>query len=89
MIPNEEKEGWHYLALKKLSALSHKKTSKHKRDFYCSSCLHAFRTKNKLKSYEKVRKDKDIYGNVTPAEKIKIIEFNQYMKSDKMPYFCW
>ena len=25
MIPNEEKEGWHYLAVKKLSALSHKK----------------------------------------------------------------
>ena len=23
MIPNEEKEGWHYLAAKKLSALLH------------------------------------------------------------------
>ena len=31
MIPNEEKEGWHYLAVKKLPALLHKKTSKHKR----------------------------------------------------------
>ena len=35
MIPNEEKEGWHYLALKKLSTLLHGITSKHKSDFYC------------------------------------------------------
>ena len=32
MIPNEEKEGrWHYLAVKKLSALLHRITSKKKR----------------------------------------------------------
>ena len=35
MIPNEEKEGRHYLAVKKLSALLHGITSKHKGDFYC------------------------------------------------------
>ena len=44
MIPNEEKEGWHYLAVKKLSASLFKKTSKRKGDFYCSSCFHSFRT---------------------------------------------
>ena len=29
MAGNKEKEGWHYLAVKKLSALLHRKTSKH------------------------------------------------------------
>ena len=35
MIPNEEKEGCHYLSVKKLSASLFRKTSKHKGDFYC------------------------------------------------------
>ena len=35
MIPNEEKQGWHYLLVKKLSALLHGITSKHNGDFYC------------------------------------------------------
>ena len=50
MIPNEEEEGWHYLTVKKLLALLHRITSKNKGDFFCSNCLHSFRTKNKLKS---------------------------------------
>ena len=46
MISNEEKDGWHYLAV----------TSKHKGDFHCLNCLHYFRAENKLKSHEKVCK---------------------------------
>ena len=34
IIPNEEKEGWHYLALKKLSALFHRITSKNNNDIF-------------------------------------------------------
>ena len=37
MIPNGE--GWHYLAVKKLSALSRRITSKHHSDFNCLNCL--------------------------------------------------
>ena len=50
MIPNREEleaksEGqWHYLAVKKLSALLRGVTSKHYRDF-CLNCLHSFGTK--------------------------------------------
>ena len=58
MIPNEEKEEWHYLAVKQLSALLHGITSKHKGGFYCLNCLHSFRTENKLKSHEKCVKIK-------------------------------
>ena len=35
MIPNEQKEGLHYLAIKKLSALLRGIVSKHDGDFYC------------------------------------------------------
>ena len=39
MVLNEEKEGSHYLSVKKLSALFHRNTLKHKADFYCFNCL--------------------------------------------------
>ena len=57
MIPNVEKEVWHYFAVNKSSALLHEISSKHKGDFYCLKWLHSFRTKNKLKSHEKVCKE--------------------------------
>ena len=72
--------------MKKLYALLHGITSKHKGDFYCLNCLHSFRTENKLKPHEKVCKNKGFCGIVMPSEMDKILEFNQYMKSDTMPY---
>ena len=64
---------------KKLYALLHGITSRHKGNFYCLNCLHSFRTEKKLKSHEKVCK---IF---VESEKDGILEFNQYMKLDKMP----
>ena len=43
MIANREE--WHYLAVKKLSALMKGITSKRCGDFYCLNCLHFFRAK--------------------------------------------
>ena len=63
------KKGWHYLAVKKLSALLHGITSKHKVDFYCLNCLHFFRTDSKLKSHAKVCKNKDFCGIAMPFQK--------------------
>ena len=57
--------------------------------FYCLNCLHSFRTESKLKSHEKVRKNKDFCGIVIPSEKNSIFEFNQYMKLDKIPYIIY
>ena len=46
MIPNGDQ--WHYIAVKKLSALSRGITANHQGDFYCLNCLHCFATDNKL-----------------------------------------
>ena len=53
------------------------------------SCLHSFRTENKLKSHKKVCKNENLFGILKPSEKDNILEFNQYMKSDKMPYIIY
>ena len=55
---------------KKLSALLSRITSKHDGDFYCLNFLHSFRVENKLKSQEKVCKNKDFCGTIMPSEKI-------------------
>ena len=59
---------------KKLSTLLHRITSENKDYFLCLNCLHSF------------RKSKDFCGIVMPSEKDNILEFSQYMKSDKIPY---
>ena len=49
----EEKEGWHYLAVKKLSALLRGITSKNNEDFYCLNYLDSFDNLNVMKRYVK------------------------------------
>ena len=58
MVTNK-KESWHYLSVKKLRET----TSKYDTDFCCLNCLHYFRTENKLKSHEKVHKNKSFSWN--------------------------
>ena len=56
MIPNEEE--WHDFAVKELSALLRRITSKHHGDFYCLNCLYSFSTKTKLEWHKKVCENK-------------------------------
>ena len=88
MIPNEKEKGWHCL-VKKLSALLLRITSKHYGNFYCLNCLHSFRAENKFKSHEKVCKNNDFCGIIMPSKNNNILEFNQYLKSDKMSYIIY
>ena len=53
------------------------------------NCVQSFRTEIKLKSHEKVCKNKDFCETVMSLEKEKILEFNQYMKSDKMQFIIY
>ena len=90
MIPNEEneKEGWHYLAVKTLFALLCRKTSNHDSSFYCLNRLHSFRTENKLKSNEKGCKDK-AFAVSKCHQKNKILKLNYQTKSGKMCYLIY
>ena len=49
MITDSKK--WHYLAVKRLSALSRGITSIHDGDIYCLSCFHSHSTKDRLKKH--------------------------------------
>ena len=71
MVPNGKK--WHFLAVKKLSALLREITSKHYSDFYCQNCIHSFRTKNKLELHKKVCGYKDCRNVIMPSEDTKNI----------------
>ena len=87
MIPNGE--GWHYLAVKKLSAWLRGITSKNNSDLYCLNCLHYFRTKNKLESYKRVCKNKGFCNVIITSKGTKTLGFNQYQKSDKAPFILY
>ena len=64
-------------------------TSKHYENLYCLNCPHSFSTEKNLTSHEKVFNNKDYCGIVMPSEKDKLLEFKQYMKSDKIPYIIY
>ena len=51
--------------------------------------LYTNSSENNLKSHEKVCKNKDFSGIVMPSEKDTILEFNVYIKSNKMPYIIY
>ena len=57
LISNGEKQ-WHYLALKRLSALLTGVTSKHHGNFHCLNCLHSFTTEENfsyMRKYAKIK----------------------------------
>ena len=65
------------------------KRNKRYGDFYCLNCLSTFRTKNKLESHKKACENKDFCNVIMPSEDTKILEFNQYQKSDKAPFIIY
>ena len=58
---------------KKISPLLHRMTSRHKNGSCCLNCLHCFRMENKLKSHEKVCKNKDFCRIVMPSQNYNLI----------------
>ena len=72
----------HYLAVKSLSALFRRITSKHEEEIYCLNCFQSCTTENKLKKHKKVCGNYD-YCYVEMPEKDKE---NQGEKSMKVPF---
>ena len=50
---------WHYLAVKRLSALLRRITSKDKGDFYCLNYFHSYTTEKKLEKHKNVCENHD------------------------------
>ena len=53
------------------------------------NCLNSIRTKNKPELYKRARRNKDFYNVELPSDGTKILEFNQYQKSDKAPFISY
>ena len=80
---------WHYLAVKKLSALFRGIASKHNGDFCCLNCFHSFRTENKFKKHRNACKDHDYCNVEMPKEDNKILKYNHGEKSMKVPFIIY
>ena len=74
---------------KKLSAFLGEISSKNNVDFYCLSHLHSSRTENILAPHKKVCESEDFYNMVIPSEDTKLLDFNQYQKSDKVSFIIY
>ena len=71
MITDGEK--WHYLAVKRLSALFRGITSKREGDFHCLDCFCSYRTENKLNKHENVCENHDYCYVEMPKKDNKIL----------------
>ena len=77
---------WHYLAVRRLSALLRGITSNNNGDFYCLNCFHSYRTHNKLKKHETVCNNHDYCHLDMPKEDEKMLKYNHGEKSLKAPF---
>ena len=75
MITDGEK--WHYLAVKRLSALFRGITGNNHGDFYCLNCFQSYTTENELKKHKKVCENHDYCYVEMPEEYNKILKYNE------------
>ena len=87
MITDGQK--WHYLAVKRSSALFKGITSKHKGDFYCLNCFHLCSIKNKLKKHKYVCENHDHCYVEMPQEDNEILKYNHGEKSIRAPFVIY
>ena len=80
---------WHYLAVKKISALLRGITSNHNGDFYCLNCFHLYRAENKTKKHENVCKNHNYCYVKMPNEDNKILKYNHGEKSMKVSFIIY
>ena len=76
---------WHYLTVKRLSALLKGISSNHVGDFYCLNCFHSYRTKNKLKKLKRVCNNHDYCCLEMPNKDNKILKYYTEENSLKFP----
>ena len=77
---------WHYLAVKKFSALLRGITSNHNGYFYCLNCFRVYTTENKLESHKKLCENHDYCCVEMPNEDNNILQYNHGEKSMRAPF---
>ena len=87
MITDGEK--WHYLAVKNLSALFRRITSKHDGDFYFLNCFQSYTPENKLKKHKKVCENHDYYYVEMPEQYNTTLKYNEGEKSIKSTFIIY
>ena len=87
MITDDGK--WHYLAVRKLSALLRGITSKHEADFYCLNCFHSYSAKEKLEKNKGVCQNHGYCYVEMPKEDNKILKYNRREKYRKVPFITY
>ena len=85
MIPNEE--GYHYIAVKQLPACLIGIKSKHYSDFCSLNCLYSFETEDKFKSHRALKLE--LFIVKMPSENTKVLDFNQFKKPNKTPFYLY
>ena len=84
MITDGEK--WHYLAVKRLSALFRGITGNNNGDFYFLNCSWSYTTENKLINHKKVCENHDYCYAEMPEEYNKTLKYNEGEKSIRLPF---
>ena len=87
MITDGEK--WHYLAVKKLSALLRGVTGNNNGDSFCLNCFRAYTTENKPETHKKVCENHDYCCIEMPNEDNKILIYNHGEKSMKALFIIY
>ena len=82
-------ERWHYLPVKRLSALFRGITGNNNGDFYCLNCFQSYTKENKLKKHKKVCENHDYCYVEMPEEDNKILKYNQGEKSMRVSFIIY
>ena len=80
---------WHYLEVKRLSALFRRKTGNNNGDFSCLNCFQSYATKNKFKKHKKVCENHDYLYVEMPEEYNKTLKYDEGEKSMKSPFIVY
>ena len=85
----DDGENWHYLCVKKLSALLRGISSNHNGDVYCMNCFKAFRTKSKLEVHKNMRENHNYCYVQMPNEENKMLKYKENQKPKKAPFVVY
>ena len=79
---------YHYLTVRRLSALLKGVTSNHNGDFYCLNCFHSYRTKRLLKMHNNVCENNDFCYVEMPEGDAKV-KYHHGVKSMRAPFVMY